>query len=139
MGPGAIGDAERMARLLSGLDGVDPARVCVRGSSLGGYVAIHAAATSSAIAAGDISSSDSPWPRWSKLSAAHPYPAAARAKSAWFSFRDPAPCTISIPGQGGAVSGSHNQYGRPSWLPVSLGASGLRLLMFLRTLPSEPG
>jgi fermentation-respiration switch protein FrsA (DUF1100 family) len=39
-----------MARFLGAYDGVDPARVCVRGSSMGGFVAIHAAATSDAIA-----------------------------------------------------------------------------------------
>jgi pimeloyl-ACP methyl ester carboxylesterase len=50
MSPRAIGDLERMARFLAGRDGVDAARVCVRGSSMGGFVAIHAAATSDAIA-----------------------------------------------------------------------------------------
>jgi uncharacterized protein len=50
MSPAAVGDAARMARLLGATDGVDSARVCVRGSSLGGFVAIHAAATSSAVA-----------------------------------------------------------------------------------------
>ena len=39
-----------MARVLGEWDGVDPARVCVRGSSMGGFVALHAAATSAAIA-----------------------------------------------------------------------------------------
>jgi dienelactone hydrolase len=51
MGPEAVADAARMARFLAGRQGVDPARVCVRGSSLGGWVAIHAAASSSAVAA----------------------------------------------------------------------------------------
>jgi fermentation-respiration switch protein FrsA (DUF1100 family) len=50
MSPAAIGDASRMARLLAAVDGVDPGRVCVRGSSMGGFVAIHAAATSPSIA-----------------------------------------------------------------------------------------
>lgn len=46
----ALADAGRIARLLASIDGVDPARVCIRGSSMGGYVAIHAAATSPALA-----------------------------------------------------------------------------------------
>lgn len=50
MGPGALGDVTRMARFLGGLDGVDPDRICARGSSMGGFMAIHAAATSDAIA-----------------------------------------------------------------------------------------
>ena len=45
-----IADCARMARLLGGWEGVDPARVCVRGSSMGGFVALHAAATTDAIA-----------------------------------------------------------------------------------------
>jgi fermentation-respiration switch protein FrsA (DUF1100 family) len=49
--PRMIGDAARMARFLAARDGVDAARVCARGSSMGGFVAIHAAATSTAIAA----------------------------------------------------------------------------------------
>jgi dipeptidyl aminopeptidase/acylaminoacyl peptidase len=47
----AVADCIRMTRFLAAWDGVDPARVCVRGSSMGGFVAIHAAATSDAIAA----------------------------------------------------------------------------------------
>ena len=39
-----------MARLLAERDEVDADRVCVRGSSLGGFVAIHAAAVTPAIA-----------------------------------------------------------------------------------------
>jgi fermentation-respiration switch protein FrsA (DUF1100 family) len=39
-----------MARFLAGMEGVDPARVCVRGSSMGGFMAIQAAATSAQIA-----------------------------------------------------------------------------------------
>jgi len=50
MSPEALADVGRMARLLAGIDGVDPSRVCVRGSSLGGFMAIQAAATSDAIA-----------------------------------------------------------------------------------------
>ena len=50
MSPAAVGDAARMARLLATTDGVDAERVCARGSSLGGFMAIHAAATSEAIA-----------------------------------------------------------------------------------------
>jgi len=50
MAPAALGDVGRMAALLAAVDGVDPDRVCVRGSSMGGYLAIHAAATESAIA-----------------------------------------------------------------------------------------
>ncbi|UJA21460.1 alpha/beta fold hydrolase [Thermoleophilia bacterium SCSIO 60948] len=50
MGPGALGDVARMARLLAETDGVDRSRICVRGSSMGGFMAIHAAATSDLIA-----------------------------------------------------------------------------------------
>ncbi len=50
MSPAAIADLGRMARLLADQDGVDPRRVCARGSSMGGFVAIHGAATSEAIA-----------------------------------------------------------------------------------------
>ncbi len=50
MSPEIVGDCARMARLLGEWDGVDPTRVCVRGSSMGGFVAIHAAATTDAIA-----------------------------------------------------------------------------------------
>jgi fermentation-respiration switch protein FrsA (DUF1100 family) len=48
--PQMIGDAARMARFLAAREGVDGDRVCARGSSMGGFVAIHAAATSGAIA-----------------------------------------------------------------------------------------
>jgi dienelactone hydrolase len=47
--PEIVGDCVRMARLLGEWEGVDPGRVCVRGSSMGGFVAIHAAATTDAI------------------------------------------------------------------------------------------
>lgn len=50
MAPAALGDVGRMAAFLAARDGVDGARVCVRGSSLGGYLAIHAAATEDGIA-----------------------------------------------------------------------------------------
>jgi uncharacterized protein len=50
MGPAALGDVAMMARLLADREGVDPARVAVRGSSMGGYMAIHAAAASDAVA-----------------------------------------------------------------------------------------
>jgi uncharacterized protein len=51
MGPGALADVGRMARFLGGVEGVDAARICARGSSMGGLMAIHAAATSDAIRA----------------------------------------------------------------------------------------
>ena len=50
MSPAALGDVAKMARFLSGIRGVDETRVCVRGSSLGGFMAIQAAATLDAIA-----------------------------------------------------------------------------------------
>jgi pimeloyl-ACP methyl ester carboxylesterase len=50
MAPAALADAGRMARFLAAREEVDARRVCVRGSSMGGFVAIHAAATSAAIA-----------------------------------------------------------------------------------------
>jgi uncharacterized protein len=49
MTPAALADVGRMARFVAGLEGVDGLRVCVRGSSLGGFVAIHGAATSDAV------------------------------------------------------------------------------------------
>lgn len=51
MSPEALTDCARMARVLGDWEGVDAARVCVRGSSMGGFVALHATATSDAIAA----------------------------------------------------------------------------------------
>lgn len=54
MSPAALGDVAKMARFLASREGVDPSRVCVRGSSMGGFWAIHAAATSSAIAGGIV-------------------------------------------------------------------------------------
>jgi fermentation-respiration switch protein FrsA (DUF1100 family) len=50
MSPAALGDVAKMARLVAGLDGVAGDRVCVRGSSMGGFMAIHAAATADQIA-----------------------------------------------------------------------------------------
>jgi fermentation-respiration switch protein FrsA (DUF1100 family) len=50
MVPGALGDVTTMARLLAEIHEVDPGRVCVRGSSMGGMLAIHAAAVSDAVA-----------------------------------------------------------------------------------------
>ncbi len=50
MSPAALGDVGKMARFLAGVEGVDAARVCVRGSSMGGFMAIQAAATSEAVA-----------------------------------------------------------------------------------------
>jgi fermentation-respiration switch protein FrsA (DUF1100 family) len=50
MSPPAFTDVGKMARLLADADGVDPSRVCVRGSSMGGFLAIHAAATTEGIA-----------------------------------------------------------------------------------------
>jgi fermentation-respiration switch protein FrsA (DUF1100 family) len=50
MSPEALADVSRMARFLAAHEGVDPARVCVRGSSMGGFMALHGAATSDAVA-----------------------------------------------------------------------------------------
>lgn len=44
MGPGAFEDVSAMADLLAAGSGVDPKRIAVRGSSMGGFMAIHAAA-----------------------------------------------------------------------------------------------
>ena len=49
MSPAALADVGRMARFLAGLDGVDAARVCARGSSMGGFMAIQAAASTDQI------------------------------------------------------------------------------------------
>jgi fermentation-respiration switch protein FrsA (DUF1100 family) len=51
LSPAAVDDVARIARMLAGLEGVDPERVCARGSSMGGFMAIHAAAISDAIPA----------------------------------------------------------------------------------------
>ncbi len=50
MSPGAVADVSAMGRLLGSCAGVDPARICARGSSMGGLVAIQAAASSSILA-----------------------------------------------------------------------------------------
>ncbi|MFN8159915.1 MAG: alpha/beta fold hydrolase [Solirubrobacterales bacterium] len=50
MGPGALRDAAAMAALLAGVEGVSPGGVCVRGSSMGGFMAILAAAAQAEIA-----------------------------------------------------------------------------------------
>lgn len=50
MSPAALADVGRIAAALAARDEIDPRRVCVRGSSLGGFVAIHGAATADAIA-----------------------------------------------------------------------------------------
>lgn len=50
MGAAALGDVGRMAALLAAREEVDERRVCVRGSSMGAYLAIHAAATEARIA-----------------------------------------------------------------------------------------
>jgi fermentation-respiration switch protein FrsA (DUF1100 family) len=50
MSPAAIGDVGLMARLLADTEEVDPRRICVRGSSMGGLMAIHAAAVTDAVA-----------------------------------------------------------------------------------------
>lgn len=50
MSPAALDDVGRMAAFLADRDGVDRDRVCVRGSSLGGFLAIAAAAAEPGIA-----------------------------------------------------------------------------------------
>lgn len=45
MSPAALADVGRMARFLGAVEGVDRERVCTRGSSMGGFAAIHATAT----------------------------------------------------------------------------------------------
>lgn len=50
MTPAVLGDVGRMAAFLASREGVDERRVCVRGSSMGGLLAIHAAATVRGIA-----------------------------------------------------------------------------------------
>jgi uncharacterized protein len=50
MSPAAFNDVGRMARLLGAREDVDASRICLRGSSMGGFLAIHSAATSDAIA-----------------------------------------------------------------------------------------
>jgi dipeptidyl aminopeptidase/acylaminoacyl peptidase len=50
MSPAALDDVATMAAFLGEREGVDPARVCARGSSMGGFMAIHAAGATNAIA-----------------------------------------------------------------------------------------
>lgn len=50
MSPAAVADVGRIAALIGGDERVDAARICVRGSSMGGYMAIHAAAVEPRIA-----------------------------------------------------------------------------------------
>ena len=50
MSPEALFDVGRMARFLADTEGVEGERLCARGSSMGGFMAIQAAATSDAIA-----------------------------------------------------------------------------------------
>ena len=50
MSAGAVEDVISMAGLLGANEGVDPRRVAVRGSSMGGFLAIHAAALSPQVA-----------------------------------------------------------------------------------------
>ena len=45
MSPAALGDVAKMAGFLARVDGVNEKRVCVRGSSMGGFMAIQAAAS----------------------------------------------------------------------------------------------
>jgi alpha-beta hydrolase superfamily lysophospholipase len=50
MSPGAVRDVIRMVRLLAATSGVDETRVALRGSSLGGFLALHAAAVADEVA-----------------------------------------------------------------------------------------
>ncbi len=50
MSPAAVGDVGKMARFLAENEGIDAGRICARGSSMGGFMAIHAAALSDSIA-----------------------------------------------------------------------------------------
>lgn len=49
MAPAAVDDVARMASMLAERPQIDERRVCVRGSSMGGLLAIHAAAVSDSI------------------------------------------------------------------------------------------
>jgi pimeloyl-ACP methyl ester carboxylesterase len=51
MSPAAVQDVARMAGVLAAEPGVDPDRIVARGSSMGGFLALHAAAVSRRIAA----------------------------------------------------------------------------------------
>jgi len=50
MSPAALADVAKVAGFLARTGGVDGSRVCARGSSMGGFMAIQAAATSESIA-----------------------------------------------------------------------------------------
>jgi uncharacterized protein len=51
LSPAAVDDVGRMARFLGALDEVDATTICARGSSMGGFMAIHSAAISDSIRA----------------------------------------------------------------------------------------
>jgi alpha-beta hydrolase superfamily lysophospholipase len=51
LGPAAIADVQRLVRLLRERDEVDERRVALRGSSMGGLLALHAAAVTDGVAA----------------------------------------------------------------------------------------
>jgi uncharacterized protein len=51
LGPGVIADLQRLVRFVAERPEIDERRVAVRGSSMGGLLAIHLAAASSAVAA----------------------------------------------------------------------------------------
>jgi alpha-beta hydrolase superfamily lysophospholipase len=51
LGPRAVTDAQRLVRMIAERPEVDERRVALRGSSMGGLLAIHAAATSERVAA----------------------------------------------------------------------------------------
>jgi uncharacterized protein len=51
LGPGVIGDLQRLVRFVADRPEVDEKRIAVRGSSMGGLLAIHLAAASDAVAA----------------------------------------------------------------------------------------
>lgn len=50
MGPAALADVGRIAAMLATRGDIDPDRICVRGSSMGGYLAVLAAASSDRLA-----------------------------------------------------------------------------------------
>ena len=76
-------------------------RAATRRSSTSGRAASHSASRRrSSTTVGSRSPSVSPWPRLSNVSATKPLSAARRAKSAWFSFREPAPCMTITAGNG---------------------------------------
>lgn len=51
MSPAAVADVVKMTRLLAATEGVNPDRVALRGSSMGAFMAIHAAAGAPEVAA----------------------------------------------------------------------------------------